>query len=52
MLSLDEIEAEIEAGTSSEIVEQLFGFDEVEEVQSIMELPQERGLRESVRFLV
>ncbi len=51
MLSLDEIEEEIEAGTSAEIMEQLFGFDEVGEVQSIMELPQERGFREAVVLL-
>jgi pimeloyl-ACP methyl ester carboxylesterase len=51
MLSLEEIEAEIEAGTNSEVVEQLFGFDEAEEVQTIMGLPQERGFREAVVLL-
>ena len=51
VLSLEEIESEIEAGTNEDAMEHLFGSDEVAEVRSIMEISQARGLREAVVLL-
>lgn len=47
-LSLEEIEARLEAGTDEPVAEQLFGADEVAEIREWMEEPQARGLREAV----
>lgn len=50
-LSLEEIEARLEAGTDEEAAEQLLGTDEMAEIRSLMEEPQARGLREAVVLL-
>ena len=50
-LSLEEIEARLEAGADEEAAEQLFGTDEMAEMRSLMEEPQARGLREAVVLL-
>ncbi|MFQ5859914.1 MAG: hypothetical protein ACE5LU_30325, partial [Anaerolineae bacterium] len=50
-LSLEEIEAKLEAGTDEGTAEQLFGADEMAEMRALMEEPQARGLREAVVLL-
>ena len=50
-LSLEEIEARLQAGTDEETVEQLLGADEMAEMRALMEEPQARGLREAVVLL-
>jgi pimeloyl-ACP methyl ester carboxylesterase len=51
VLSLDEIEEEIEAGVSEDAIEQLLGSDELAELQSITAMPKSRGMREAVVLL-
>lgn len=50
-LSLEEIEARLEAGTDEDAAEQLFGADEMAEIRALLEEPQSRGLREAVVLL-
>jgi pimeloyl-ACP methyl ester carboxylesterase len=50
-LSLDEIEARLEAGTDEEAADQLFGPEEVAAMRSRLEQPRARGLREAVILL-
>ena len=50
-LSLQEIENRLEAGTDIEAAEQLFGAEEVSEMQGLLQRPRVRGLREAIVLL-
>jgi pimeloyl-ACP methyl ester carboxylesterase len=50
-LSLDEIEGRLEAGTDAEAAAQLFGAEELAEMQTLIERPQARGARKAVVLL-
>ena len=51
ILSLEDIESEIEAGGDEGSMEQLFGAEETDEFRSIVAAPRTRGLREAVVLL-
>lgn len=50
-LSLEEIEARLAAGTDEAAAEQLFGANEMAELQELLKAPHPRGLREAVVLL-
>lgn len=51
MMSLEEIDARLEAGTDDEVAQQFFGAEEMAEMQSLSREPLARGLREAVVLL-
>jgi pimeloyl-ACP methyl ester carboxylesterase len=50
-LSLDEIEARLQAGADDEAAAQLFGANEIAEMQTTLELPPAQGARKAVVLL-
>ncbi len=50
-LSLEEIEAQLEAGEDEGAAEQLFGIEEAAEMRALTMIPPARGLREAVVLL-
>jgi len=50
-LSLDEIEARLQAGAEEEAAAQLFGASEIAEMQTVLELPPAQGARKAVVLL-
>jgi pimeloyl-ACP methyl ester carboxylesterase len=50
-MSLEEIEARLEAGTDDDVAEQFFGAEEMAEMQALSRGPVARGLREAVVLL-